>query len=193
MVVVDKSRNLAGVLMTCFLNTRAVREGITYKRTYGDKESYWIGHALTSTPYHFVPGYSGGIGRITHPKEDNSEKEHTDRERICTLQLLHVLESTNQPMWFNNAITEYKGANDANYIVPQGWIPHNGRWHGGGSRFPNEFCVTMPENERDKLLGLPDPVIRVEGELRTRLEESIAAVRELDRIMEQTELVKINH
>jgi len=179
--------------MTCFLNTIRVRDEMTYRRTYGDKESYWIAHALTSTPYHFVPGYSGGIGRISHPTETNSDKENTDNERVCTLQLLHVLESTGEPMWFNNAITEYKGAHDANYIVPEAWVPHNGRWGGGATRFPNEFCVRMPESERDGLLGLPDPVIRIEGDLKRRLDESIAAVRELDGVMEQAGLVNINH
>ena len=190
-MVVDKTRNLAGALMTCFLNSHKVRDEITYKRTYGDKESYWIAHALTSTPYHFVPGYSGGIGRISYPREN--DQDQTDKERICTLQLLHVLESTSMPMWFNNAITEYKGANDAQYIVPEAWVPHNGRWGGGGSRFPNEFCVMMPENERDKLLGLPDPVIRIEGEFKERLHAMIDAVRELDGVMEQAGLVEIHH
>src|SRR5277367_89444 len=134
-MAIDKTRNLAGLLMACHLNILRVREDITYRKFYGDKESYWLGHALTSTPYHFVPGYSGGIGRITHQKEDDREIE--DKEEICTLQLLHVLESTKEPFWFNNGIVEFKGANDDKYIVPTGWVGHEGRWRGGGKRFPN--------------------------------------------------------
>jgi hypothetical protein len=189
-VVVDKSRNLAGVLMTCYLNTRNVRDAITYQRFYGDKESYWFGHALTSTPYHFVPGYSGGIGHITHPEEDG--KENKDKEEICTLQLLHVLESTGEPFWFNNAITEFKGAQDAEYLSVDGWVPHDGRWHGGGKRFPNEFCVEMPYGDRDKTLGLPEQVHRVDAALKWRIDRSIEEAKKYDGMMEKDGLLSIH-
>lgn len=190
MVVVDKTRNLAGVLMACHMNSRKVRDQITYKRFYGDKESYWFAHAMTSTPYHFVPGYSGGIGRITHPTQD--DHDNVDKEEICTLQLLHVLESTGEPMWFNNAITEYKGTNDAHYLVAEGWIPHDGRWHGGGKRFPNEFCVEMPEGNRDRTLGLPAPVNRVDGGLKARIDRGIQEIEKYDGMMEQEGLISIS-
>lgn len=90
---------------------------------------------MTSTPYHFVPGYAGGLGRISHPIEDG--RENSEKEEICTLQLLHVLESTEEPFWFNHAIVEFKEANNAAYIIPEGWVGHDGRWHSGGQRFPN--------------------------------------------------------
>ena len=176
--------------MSCYLNSQKVRDEITYKRFYGDKESYWFGHALTSTPYHFVPGYAGGIGRVTYAQEGNGQ-ENRDREQICTLQLLHTLESTGEPLWFNNAITEWKTVNDDQYIVPEGWVPHGGRWHGGGHRFDNEFCVDMPETERDHLLGLPDRVYRVEGDLKWRLHSMIDVVRRYDGLMERANLVRI--
>jgi hypothetical protein len=188
--VIDKTRNLAGLLMACHLNTQNVRDEITYQKFYGDKESYWFSHALTSTPYHFVPGYSGGIGRITHPIEDG--QENWEKERICTLQLLHVLESTGDPLWFNNAITEYKGANDAQYIVPEGWVGHDGRWTGGGDRFPNEFCVYMPTTNRDTLVGVPSRVKPVTGELKLRLEKMIQLAQKYDRLMEIEGLVSIS-
>src|SRR2546430_1729783 len=176
--------------MTCYMNSQKFRDEITYRKTYGDKESYWLAHALTSSPYHFVPGYSGAIGRITHPKENDHDKD--EEEEICTLQLLHILESTGEPLWFNNAITEYKGADDAQYIVPEGWVPHDGRWHGGGSRFPNEFCISMPKGPRDGLLGLADPVHRVEGDLKWRLGRILEVVANYDEFMEQEELIQIN-
>lgn len=168
--------------MTCHMNTRKVRDEITYRRFYGDKESYWLSHALTSTPYHFVPGYSGGIGGIT------SHGENGDREHICTLQLLHVLESTQEPFWFNNAITEFKGANDGQYIHPDAWVPQDGRWHGGGTRFPNEFCVEMPKGNRD----FPDKVIRLDDILKGQIENMVAEVTKYDGLMEQAGLIKIS-
>lgn len=152
-VVIDKTRNLAALLMACHLNTFQVREEITYQIFYGDKESYWFSHALTSTPYHFVPGYSGGLGQISHPIED--DMENPDEEQICTLQLLHVLESTGEPLWFNNALTVYKGADDDVYIDADGWVGHDGHWHGGGSEdIPNQLCVDMPGGERCVLIRL---------------------------------------
>jgi len=189
-MAIDKTRNLAGLLMACHLNILRVREDITYRKFYGDKESYWLGHALTSTPYHFVPGYSGGIGRITHQKEDDREIE--DKEEICTLQLLHVLESTKEPFWFNNGIVEFKGANDDKYIVPTGWVGHEGRWRGGGKRFPNELCISMPETWKDHLLGAPDRVHRVEGILKWKLERMIQEVAEFDKMMERRGLITIS-
>jgi hypothetical protein len=176
------------------MNSQRVRDEITYRRFYGDKESYWFSHALTSTPYHFVPGYSGGIGRISHPKvnDEPDSPDNTERELICTLQLLHTLESTGEPFWFNNAITEYKGAEDAHYIHAEGWIPHNGRWRGGPTRFPNEFCVEMPEGERDRLLGLPEPVNRVEGELKWVMEHIVDEVGRFDGLMVTEGLISIS-
>jgi hypothetical protein len=172
------------------MNSQKVRDTVTYKRFYGDKESYWFSHALTSTPYHFVPAYSGGIGPITHPDENGVENR--EKETICTLQLLHTLESTGEPFWFNNAITEYKGAHDAHYLQAQGWIPQGGRWHGGGHRFPNEFCVDMPEGDRDRTLGLPEPVHRVEGELKWVTDHNVQEVEKYDGMMETQGLIKIS-
>lgn len=179
--MIDKTRGLAGLLMACHMNTRKVRDEITYRRFYGDKESYWLSHALTSTPYHFVPGYSGGIGRIT--SRDPGDKEH-----ICTLQLLHVLESTQEPFWFNNAIIEFKGANDRQYIHPDAWVPHDGLWHGGGTRFPNELCVEMPEGNRD----FPAKVIRLDERFKLQLESMVVEVAKYDALMEKAGLIEIS-
>ena len=171
--------------MTCHMNSKRVRDEITYQKFYGDKESYWLSSALTSTPYHFVPGYSGTIGRITHP--DNS----VDIEQICSLQLLHLLESTGEPLWFNNAITEFKGANDVHYIVAEGWIGHNARWHGGATRFRNEFCAIMPQGERDRTMALPEPVIRVQGALKQQIERIVQEAAKYDVLMMEAKLISI--
>lgn len=172
------------------MNSRKVREEVTYPKFQSDKESYWFAHTLTSTPYHFVPGYSGGLGRITHPVEGNVE--NLEKEHLCTLQLLHVLEFTREPFWISHAIVEYLEANDAAYIIPEGWVGHDGRWHSGGQRFPNEFCVEMPQSEWEGLLGHPEPVRRVEGELKSQLERIIQEAEKYDDLMEAEALIKIN-
>ena len=184
-VVIDKTRNLAALLMACHLNTLKVRDQITYQKFYGDKESYWFSHALTSTPYHFVPGYAGGLGRISHPIEN--DEVNPDEEQICTLQLLHVLESTGKPLWFNTALTEYKGANDDNYIDPEGWVGHDGDWHGGGrTDIPSQLCVNMPEGQEVR-------VHRVDGELKWKLDSIIQLAKKYDSLIEEEGLVTIVH
>jgi len=156
------------MLMICHLNLRAQREAVTYKRFYGDKESYWVGHALTSTPFHFVPGYSGGLGRISKKgqkkPEDVARMNEDERlsylvsledaqEIICTLQLLHVLESNGSPLWFNNGLAEYKGAFDDQFICAEGWVGHDGKWGSGPTRFPSEMCVEPRDGEFDTSMG----------------------------------------
>jgi Mannosyltransferase putative len=186
-VVIDKSRNLAGVLLACHLNTLTVRNEITYQKFYGDKESYWFAHALTSTPYHFVPLYSGGIGPVTPAPQRNTEE-------ICTLQLLHTLESTGEPLWLNNGLVEWKGADNDRFVRIEGWVPQGGRWrHSGDPRIPNLFCVRMPEAETEGLLGPTEKVNRVEGELRERVDEMIEAARLFDGLMEEAGLISIQH
>ena len=58
------------------------------------------------------------------------------------------IESTGEPLWFNNALTEFKGANDDSYFVLEGWIGHNENWYGNGHdpRFPNELSLTRRVN-----------------------------------------------
>ena len=190
-MVIDKTRNLAALLIACHLNSQKVRDQITYERFYGDKESYWLAHVLTSSPYHFVPGYSGGIGRISHPLENGSE--NPDKEQICTLQLLHVLESTQEPFWFNSGIVEEKRNGGADYILPEGWVGHDGRWAGSRRpRFANGYCVQMREGSRDRESGLPEPVHRVEGVFKDLMERIIHAAGVYDRLMEAEGLITIN-
>src|SRR5204863_6040999 len=54
-VVIDKTRNLAGLLMACHLNTLKVRDEITYQKFYGDKESYWFSHSINKYTISLCP------------------------------------------------------------------------------------------------------------------------------------------
>jgi len=167
--------------MTCHLNTRSVRDEITYKKFYGDKESYWFAHALTSTPYHFVPQYSGGIGPITRTVRA------TGHEEVCTLQLLHTLESTGEPLWFNNGLVEYKGAGDDRFLRAEGWVPQGGKWRAyEGHGFPNLFCVVMPTGEKRS-------VNRVGREMRQIVDRMVDVARRYDKMMEEAKLLAIQH
>ena len=190
--------------MICHLNLKAQRDAITYRRFYGDKESYWVGHALTSTPYHFVKGYSGAIGPISRKgqlkPEEVAKMRDEDRisyeqklekadEMICTLQILHVLESSGMPLWFNNGLVEYKGESNDQFIRAEGWVGHDGRWGGGGpTRFPNELCIEQLEGEFDRILGDEKPrktVNRFSPETARIIEGLIQEARRWDRRCEE--------
>ena len=181
-LIIDKTRNLGGLLMTCHMNSKKVRDEITYVKFYGDKESYWYSHTLTSTPYHYVPGYAGGIGLIT-PQTEDAAKEH-----ICTSRLLHLLESTREPFWFNSGLSEFKWNNDAKYLVPDGWVGHDAEWYKDpGATLLNQYCVQVPEWP----LGHQEPIRRVVGELKKRLEEMIQLAKIYDSLMVDAGLIHI--
>lgn len=195
--------------MICHLNLKAQRDAITYKKFYGDKESYWMGHALTSTPYHFVPGYSGGIGRISKKaqKKPTEIQRLTEEERnkylesleasqevICTLQILHISESDGQPFWFNNGLTEHKGDNNDQFLHAEGWVGHDGHWGGGPTRFPNELCIEPVEGEFDRLLGDQKPkrfVNRISGSMAEIIQGLIQEAQRWDRICEELGLFHV--
>jgi len=208
-LAIDKTTNLPALLMICHLNLKVQRDSITYKRFYGDKESYWVGHALTSTPFHFVPGYSGGIGRISRKGQQNSETiaQMSEEERlsylesqkdaqeiICTLQLLHLLESNGLPFWFNNGLTEFKGAEDDQFIHAEGWVGHDGKWGGGPTRFPAEMCVEPKESQSDISFGAERSgrsVHRFDEEMTDRINRIIAEAKRSDQIYEEQGLFVI--
>lgn len=201
--MIDKSTNFVACMMICHLNLKAQRDAITYKRFYGDKESYWVGHALTSTPYHFVKGYSGGIGRISRkgqlkPEEVEKmgeedllayrQKLEKAEEIICTLQILHVLESTGLPLWFNNGLVEYKGVSNDQFIRAEGWVGHDGHWTSGPTRFPNEMCIEQLDGEFDRILGderQPEKVNRFSSEMAQTIEGLIKEAQHWDRRCEE--------
>jgi hypothetical protein len=186
-----------------------IRENITYKKFWGDKESYWLAHALTSTPYHFVPGYSGGIGHVSlkyqklRVEEDAMNKKEvaaylerlkTSPEVVCTLQLLHVLESTGEPMWFNNGLIEYKWANDDQFIDAEGWVGHDGHWGEGPARFPMEKCVESPSKQGDDRIAWDaqnKTVNRPTSEMKKIFKEIVKEAKRWDEICENHELFEI--
>jgi hypothetical protein len=170
--------------MCCHMNSKRVREEITYVRFWGDKESYWFSHTLTNTPYHYVPGYAGGMGTVT-PQTENADKEH-----ICTSRLLHLLESTREPFWINSGLSEFKWYNDGKYSLPDGWVGHDAEWYRpapGATRF-DQYCVQNPEGPR----GEQDPINRVDGSLKRRLEEMIQLAKTYDNLMVNAGLIQIN-
>jgi hypothetical protein len=70
-------------------------------------------------------------------------------EFVCTLQLLHVLESNGQPLWFNNGLVEFKEISNDRFLEVDGWVGHDGHWFIGPNRWPNEMCVEPDGRQED--------------------------------------------
>ena len=91
-VVIDKTRNIVGLLAICSLNTLRERE-ILYQVTYGEKETFWMGFEAVHIDYDFnnhMPGVIGGFSSRTP-------------NRICCKQILH-LDYFGQPLWMNGGL-----------------------------------------------------------------------------------------
>ena len=122
------------------------------------------------------------------------DKLRLSPEVICTLQLLHVLESTGEPMWFNNGLIEYKWADDDQFIEAEGWVGHDGHWGAGPARFPMEKCIESPPNQGNspstggvqiKAVNRPTP------EMKKVFEEIVKEARRWDEICENHGLFKV--
>ncbi|OZJ04628.1 hypothetical protein BZG36_02066 [Bifiguratus adelaidae] len=110
-VVMDKDRALIGLLAITWLNTQLVRDTVTYTKSYGEKESWWYGMAITDTKFAWAGGYAGGIG-VRNPD---------DPSRICTTHIVHILAKDHTPLWFNDALVHDKDDNDDQYEVCEAW------------------------------------------------------------------------
>ncbi|KAG4087572.1 hypothetical protein H8356DRAFT_1728669 [Neocallimastix lanati (nom. inval.)] len=50
-VVMNKTKNILGLLATCKLNEKRIREDVVYKYVYGDKETFWMGFDIARQHY----------------------------------------------------------------------------------------------------------------------------------------------
>ncbi|KAL0046339.1 hypothetical protein WJX82_009686 [Trebouxia sp. C0006] len=79
----DNRSVLIGLLYAAWMNTRRIRSEATYRRTLGDKESYWMAFELAKIPYFFDDVYASAIGHVT--------KSSTDQKPLlCPSHLLHL-------------------------------------------------------------------------------------------------------
>lgn len=110
-VVLDK-RNLhvlIGLLHTCWQNSSPVRDDITYRLFHGDKESYWIGMALTKAPYAFETNWAGIAGEL---------REQDGQNQVCGNTLAHY-DKNGGLIWYNGSLLRDKSRNHRTYMVPQ--------------------------------------------------------------------------
>lgn len=162
-VLVDKGRTdvLAGLLHICWQNSYDVREEVTYKITYGDKETWWMGFELSESTYEMEEHYGAIVGWEEPVGED------TDLKKVCSFVIAH-LDNKNELIWYNGGLLKNKQIPEMSheYAVPDKWMV-DAEWQKGGSK-PEMSCMVGGE-----IHDVPD------AQLRT-LESSIVQAKWVD-------------
>lgn len=113
-VCVDKSRPhvFLGLVFATWMNTKEVREEVSYRLFYGDKETFWIAMELSSTEYFFEPLYAGSMGKISGefpPDPDQNKVE------LCGTHMLHMDHLGTTPFWINGGVYRHKSQPENGY------------------------------------------------------------------------------
>ncbi|GAA5870381.1 hypothetical protein JCM16303_001981 [Sporobolomyces ruberrimus] len=124
-IVFDKRRREVslGLVFAGYLNTRGVREPVTYANTYGDKESFWMAFELAGIPYHMDSEYAAIIGQLTH----SDTKSHSIDSFIQSDHLFH-LDHRGKPLWWNGSAFQEKRVKDRGYLIATHWAPGSVDW-----------------------------------------------------------------
>ncbi|TDZ74624.1 Alpha-1,3-mannosyltransferase MNN1 [Colletotrichum trifolii] len=160
-VVVDKSRLdvLMGLLHVAWQNTYEVREEVTYKLTYGDKETWWLGLELSAASYAFEKHYGAMIGWF-------KEKVDEAAQRICSFVIGHV-DVRDELIWYNGGLLKNKKLDPNEFGLPTHTLV-GGTWEKGADR-TQMSCMVGPNVK---------PLSR---DMEWILNSSITLAQELDR------------
>lgn len=135
-VVIDKSRTdvLAGLLHICWQNSYEVREEVTYKITYGDKETWWMGFELAGSGYEMEEHYGAIIGWEETLVTDPAAR------KVCSFVIAHV-DHQNNLLWYNGGLLKNKQIPSMSheYAVPDKWMV-DAEWQKGASK-PDMSCM----------------------------------------------------
>ncbi|KAI8353433.1 mannosyltransferase putative-domain-containing protein [Mortierella sp. GBAus27b] len=129
-VVMDKNRHFLGLLAICKLNDLYERDQVTYKKTWGDKESFWIAMEMIQERYSFIPFRGGVIGNvhpITKTGEPTAHAVRVNMDRVCGNQL-HFTDK-GQPLWWNSGVVRDKFTPHSQYLKYTAYMKNeDGDW-----------------------------------------------------------------
>ncbi|GAB1201319.1 hypothetical protein APSETT444_010710 [Aspergillus pseudonomiae] len=138
LVVLDKGRNdiLVGLFHICWQNSYEVREEVTYKITYGDKETWWLGLELTGASYEFSGHYGGIVGW--------DQVDSRGRHKVCSFVIAHV-DAKNRLLWYNGSLlkNKVKSSMANEYEIPTHWMI-DAEWE-KGARKEDMSCMKRGE------------------------------------------------
>ncbi|KAF9345264.1 hypothetical protein BGX26_003348 [Mortierella sp. AD094] len=135
-VVTNKKERITGLLSVCKMNGKWERDLWTYKKFYGDKETFWFGFEMIQEPYAFVRNYGGVVGEL---RED-------DDSSVCGA-LLH-LDHRGRPFWWNGGVMRNKNEGIKRDLLFGYWM------FGGGAQEHRERIVRADDLKRDLLFDL---------------------------------------
>ncbi|PNY28632.1 Uncharacterized protein TCAP_01452 [Tolypocladium capitatum] len=175
-VVLDKSRPqvFVGLLHTAWQNTLDVREEVSYKITYGDKETWWLGLELAGSSYEFEPHY----GSILGWEKEKPGGGGTGSDRVCSFVIAHP-DDRERLIWFNGGLVKNKLADPESYEVQTAWMM-DGTWVRGAMK-QNMSCMVGAE------------VRKLSGEEQEILRRSIEAARKVDSTLKERGLNIFGH
>lgn len=124
-VAMDKSRVpvFMALFHICWQNSQQVRDEITYRMTYGDKESWWFGLELCAVPFVFEEHYASVLGQAD--RRDN-------RNMVCSFTIAH-LDAKSKLLWYNGSLLKNKLVNHTDFLVPDVWST-DGEWLKGATK-----------------------------------------------------------
>ncbi|KAF9287818.1 hypothetical protein BGZ68_001235 [Mortierella alpina] len=150
-VVLNKRIHFLGLLAICKMNDVQERNQVTYRATWGEKESFWIGMEMIQERYSFVRFGGGVIGDLgdaaPYKGEKSSSWKNNDismsenrgfkpslstsafvrRERVCGNQLHFNYKG--QPLWWNSGLVRDKSMQNSPYLKYTAWIRNeHGIW-----------------------------------------------------------------
>ncbi len=164
-IVLDKSRLdvLMGLLHVAWQNTRDVREEVTFRLTYGDKESWWLGFELAGARYAFERHYGGIIG--WKKSRQGTGTSLVEGGKLCSFVIAHV-DDRERLLWYNGGLLKNKMLLPTTFEVPTHWAI-DGKWEKGARK---EDMSCMVGGERSAL---------TKGEANV-LEQTMALAQQID-------------
>lgn len=165
-VVLDKSRTevFVGLLHIAWQNSWAVRDEVSYRITYGDKETWWLGLELAGSKYEFEEHYGSIVGW---------EKEgKPDEKAVCSFVIAHTDEK-DKLLWYNGSLLKNKLVDPEGYEVPLYWMM-DGEWQKGGKK--DMSC--MVGATRRRLSGEEISILQDSMEAAVKVDAVIASMKE---------------
>ncbi|KAJ6443436.1 alpha 1,3-mannosyltransferase [Purpureocillium lavendulum] len=167
--VLDKSRAevFIGLLHIAWQNTHGVREEVSYRLTYGDKETWWLGLELVGAGYEFEQHYGSIVGWERDTQDDDNG---AGGGGVCSFVIAHTDEDE-RLLWFNGSLLKNKLADPESYKVPTAWMT-DGVWQKGATK-ESMSCMVGAE------------VRKLTGEEQRILQRSIEGARRVDSILKE--------
>jgi len=115
-IVINKSKRLLGILLTCKFNEQKIRDRVVYQKVFGDKETYWMAFDMAREPYSVIPQSIIYVGEINYGEDidDPNQKQlcghigHTDRNGQIMFWNDHIIKDKHDPK-YSNKLLRFEG------------------------------------------------------------------------------------